>query len=86
MNRVAIVIKNNLSLRPSQADSLNILTNLTGKLSLTKAPIFDNKGVKGGEIFKVTDCDFWRNMNPKDRFQKQRLQNPLKALRNLLKR
>ena len=51
MNRIAIAIKNNLSLRPPQADSLNILANLADKLSLTKAPILDKKGVKGGGNF-----------------------------------
>lgn len=36
MNRVAIAIKNRLSLRPPQADSLNILAELTDKLTLKK--------------------------------------------------
>lgn len=36
MNRVAIAIKNRLSLRPPQADSLNILTKLADKLTLKK--------------------------------------------------
>lgn len=36
MNRVAIAIKNRLSLRPPQADSLNILAELTDKLTLQK--------------------------------------------------
>ena len=51
MNRIAIAIKNNLSLRPPQADSLNILANLADKLSLTKAPILNKKGFKGGGEF-----------------------------------
>ncbi|HLG30110.1 MAG TPA: DEAD/DEAH box helicase family protein, partial [Candidatus Brocadiales bacterium] len=36
MNRIAIAIKNRLSLRPPQADSLNILAELTDRLSLKK--------------------------------------------------
>ena len=36
MNRVAIAIKNRLSLRPPQADSLNILAELTDRLTLKK--------------------------------------------------
>ncbi len=36
MNRIAIAIKNRLSLRPPQAESLNILAELTDKLSLQK--------------------------------------------------
>ena len=36
MNRVAIAIKNRLSLRPPQAESLNILAELTDKLTLQK--------------------------------------------------
>lgn len=40
MNRVAIAIKNRLSLRPQQADSLNILAELTDKLTLQKMAIW----------------------------------------------
>ncbi len=36
MNRIAQSIKNRLSLRPPQADSLNILAELTDKLTLKK--------------------------------------------------
>ncbi len=36
MNRIAIAIKNRLSLRPPQAESLNILAELTDKLTLQK--------------------------------------------------
>ena len=36
MNRIAIAIKNRLSLRPPQADSLNILAELADKLTLQK--------------------------------------------------
>jgi len=36
MNRIAQSIKNRLSLRPPQADSLNILAELTDKLTLQK--------------------------------------------------
>lgn len=36
MNRIAIAIKNRLSLRPPQADSLNILADLADKLILKK--------------------------------------------------
>ncbi|TLD43032.1 MAG: Type III restriction-modification enzyme helicase subunit [Candidatus Jettenia ecosi] len=36
MNRIAMAIKNRLSLRPPQADSLNILAELTDKLILKK--------------------------------------------------
>src|SRR3972149_11255395 len=36
MNRIAQSIKNRLSLRPPQADSLNILAELTDKLDLNK--------------------------------------------------
>src|SRR3989337_694509 len=36
MNRIAQSIKNRLSLRPPQADSLNILAELTDKLTLNK--------------------------------------------------
>ncbi|UJS16794.1 MAG: DUF1016 N-terminal domain-containing protein [Candidatus Jettenia sp.] len=36
MNRIAMVIKNRLSLRPPQADSLNILAELADKLTLKK--------------------------------------------------
>jgi type III restriction enzyme len=36
MNRIAQSIKNRLSLRPPQADSLDILAELTDKLTLKK--------------------------------------------------
>ena len=36
MNRIAQSIKNRLSLRPPQADSLNILAELTDRLTLKK--------------------------------------------------
>lgn len=36
MNRIAIAIKNRLSLRPPQVDSLNILADLADKLILKK--------------------------------------------------
>lgn len=36
MNRIAMAIKNRLSLRPPQADSLNILADLTDTLTLKK--------------------------------------------------
>ncbi|PIV65376.1 MAG: type III restriction endonuclease subunit R [Nitrospirae bacterium CG_4_10_14_3_um_filter_44_29] len=38
MDRIAINIKNRLSLRPPQTESLNILAELADKLSLTKTP------------------------------------------------
>lgn len=46
MNRIAIAIKNRLSLRPPQADSLNILADLTSKLTLKKHPLPLSRGVK----------------------------------------
>lgn len=47
MDKIATSIKNRLSLRPPQAESLDILANLTDKLSLTKAPLLDKEGNKG---------------------------------------
>jgi len=43
MNRIAQSIKNRLSLRPPQADSLNILAELTDKLTLKKHTPCGNK-------------------------------------------
>ncbi|MCF6157691.1 MAG: hypothetical protein E3K32_03770 [wastewater metagenome] len=45
MNRIAMAIKNRLSLRTPQADSLNILAELTDKLTLRKhTPYLYRKG------------------------------------------
>ena len=49
MNRVAIAIKNRLSLRSPQADSLNILTELTDRLTLKKpTQILSKEGIIRG--------------------------------------
>ena len=49
MNRVAIAIKNRLSLRPPQADSLNILAELADRLTLKKhTPSPSQEGNKMG--------------------------------------
>ena len=51
MNRVAIAIKNRLSLRPPQADSLNILAELADKLTLKKhTPDPSQEGIKGSPL------------------------------------
>lgn len=47
MDKIANSIKNRLSLRPPQAESLDILADLTDKLSLTKAPRLDKEGIQG---------------------------------------
>lgn len=69
MNRIANHIKNRLSLRPPQADSLNILAELADKVPLQKAPRLDKEGIEGwlsAELAKVnssfpTCSDFERN-------------------------
>ena len=49
MNRIAIAIKNRLSLQPPQADSLNILTELTDRLTLKKpTQILSKEGIIRG--------------------------------------
>src|SRR3989304_7381844 len=51
MNRIAQSIKNRLSLRPPQADSLNILAELTDKLTLKKhTPCPSQEGIKGSPL------------------------------------
>ena len=53
MNRVAIAIKNRLSLRPPQADSLNILAELTDRLTLKKpTQILYKEGIIRGVYFE----------------------------------
>ena len=47
MDRIAINIKNRLSLRPPQTESLNILAELADKLTLNKAPRLDKEGIQG---------------------------------------
>lgn len=49
MNRVAIAIKNRLSLRSPQADSLNIQTELTDRFTLKKpTQILSKEGILKG--------------------------------------
>ena len=53
MNRIAIAIKNRLSLQPPQADSLNILTELTDRLTLKKpTQILSKEGIIKGVYFE----------------------------------
>ncbi len=69
MNPIAIAIKNRLSLRQPQAESLNILADIIDKLTLQKAPHLDKEGIQGQsnaalEIVKSaypTCTDFERN-------------------------
>ena len=68
MNRIAQSIKNRLSLRPPQADSLNILAELADKLTLKKhTPCPSQEGnILGSELEIVrnsypTCVDFERN-------------------------
>ncbi len=54
MNRVAIAIKNRLSLRPPQADSLNILAEPTDRLTLKKpTQILSQEGIIKGVYSEV---------------------------------
>jgi|BarGraIncu00222A_1022003.scaffolds.fasta_scaffold283068_1 type III restriction enzyme len=48
MNRNVNLIRNRLSLRPPQEDSLNILANLVDKLTLQKNPLLG--GVEGAML------------------------------------
>jgi len=60
MNRTANTIKNRLSLRPPQEESLNILANLVDELGLTKSTDLEEKLLKVKASYP-TCTDFERN-------------------------
>ena len=60
MNRIAISIKNRLSLRPPQTESLNILAELADKLELKKNADL-NAELEKVKSFYPTCADFERD-------------------------
>ena len=63
MNRIANNIKSRLSLRPPQAESLEILCKLGDVLSLKKNPDLEKELRKVNELYP-TCRDFERNFQP----------------------
>ncbi len=59
MDKIAVSIRNRLSLRPPQEESLNILANLSNKLSLAKS----SPPVLGGDTGVVNNQETTTSLN-----------------------